>query len=34
MALWDGYRHKFDYAADISWDAVITAVKKLAKMAI
>jgi predicted nucleotidyltransferase component of viral defense system len=34
MALWSGYQRKFDYAADISWEMAIGAVKKLVKMAI
>lgn len=34
MALWSSYQKKFDYAAEISWDMAISAVKRLAKMVI
>jgi hypothetical protein len=34
LALWSSYQRRFDYAADISWDMAIGAVKRLSKMAI
>ena len=29
VALWENYQHKFDYAADIGWGAVMEAVRRL-----
>lgn len=29
VSLWKNYQKKFDYAANISWDAVMRSVKKL-----
>ncbi|MDR2043100.1 MAG: nucleotidyl transferase AbiEii/AbiGii toxin family protein [Clostridium sp.] len=33
IALWSSYQRKFDYAADIGWELVVGAVKRLTKMA-
>ena len=32
MALWKSYQRKFEYAADIGWDVVVQAVRKLCDM--
>jgi hypothetical protein len=34
MALWSNYRRKFDYAANIDWEMVMSAIMRLAKIVI
>ncbi len=34
MALWQGYQKRFDYAADVSWAAVMAAVTRLIEIAV
>jgi hypothetical protein len=33
VALWNSYRSKFDYAANIGWDGVMRSIKKLCEIA-